>query len=687
VRAHVVQLGDGNYEYTYNGIKGEFTRADVDEVEINDAVLRVFAEKLAVIKDAQIVAKKAVIDAKDAVIKAEIVASKLSSLCNIISANPALAHDLSAEEDFQEENDEKDDKKSERKAMEEAFQKKADELLEMDLDTHAAKVALSRKAIPEPRGGTSFDDFVGKWQFEALNQGDVAIAETVEKAFKSMLAEPVGGTWSESDSVAVRLEDLKQYVSKASKRNFPRRFEIAVTRPFVFAVLKCAFPALKGLVASDSELHLYTENAGEVKNARLYGNADAALLPLNVGATNVQYDDTSRRFSLLVVEAKRALDTRGKRDALCGGERDFVWVSGADPSESMRAGTCLFTDGVSWYFARMAWRYSGIDRSWRREIVMSPEISLASEGGWSDLAKWFVFALRQAVDKPFESTGLSVCRWGSSAWRLVDMLSVGKRSVVARWRYGNVARGNDKKTVDVNNSVDVDNSVVDNAVAMVVDTGKAAVVTEGDTVIVKMIVGSDVAERNQQLSAFFEREREMLRQFAGSAAFVHLAANFPRCDTQYIAMCDGGRSLASFDISGTKGQSLAKLVVKDIWRGALVILAAAKLCHFDITQYNIVVTHDLQSAKLIDLESMTRIGESTAGSPTAVGDGIAGAKASEEFDKRSVYAVLKCLWDLSLTSFEKRKGFAMELSSDVEWNAFVTEIENPTEMTNDSERK
>jgi hypothetical protein len=70
---------------------------------------------------------------------------------------------------------------------------------------------------------------------------------------------------------------------------------------------------------------------------------------------------------------------------------------------------------------------------------------------------------------------------------------------------------------------------------------------------------------------------------------------------------DCGAALATFNIRGAAGRELATAVHRDIWAGALPVLNRLKLCHFDITENNIVVSDaDARGhAKLIDLESMT----------------------------------------------------------------------------------
>ena len=364
-------------------------------------------------------------------------------------------------------------------------------------------------------------------------------------------------------------------------------------------------------------------------------NADAALFALNAGAQSVEYGEAARRFSLLAVEIKRWLDQNGKSDALCSGECDFMWVSGREPGDSMPVGTSLFTDGVSWFFARMAWRFDGRDSSWRREIRLSPEISLESDSGWQLLAQWFSFAVQQAVSAPREPTGLSVCEWGETRWRLADVLSAGSRSIVSRWRRDN------------------------------------------DTVVVKFAFQSADAARRLEIHKYFEREREMLRVFADTASFVHLHSHFPHYDTVYTAMDDVGLSLAALDISGTTGQQLAKLVLAHIWGGALVALDRLQLCHFDITEHNIVVAHDRQSAKLVDLESVTAFGQPTSGRPTAVSNGAAAKRplASKAFDQQSVCAVLKCLWDLAIASFAQRREFVVEFADKLKRDTLVSEVD------------
>ncbi len=636
-RATVAPLGNGEYEYEYKGITGTFSAAQVAEEwsgEVTADVLRFYAERVAAERAqaeerARREAGESQTTAAAAGSTARVAADHLHAIFDLISAAPGRAHSTATSRSHSEpaskaasiallQTDDDDDD---------------DQVVLQEAVLYAANAAKSRKGAPDK--GTTFDHFVGTWQLGAY---DAAVVKNVEDAFASKLNAEVGGTWSKTDSVQERLQRLRDSRFKSSKErqrlDFPPAFEIKVTHPLVFAVLSSAYGALRELVA-DRELHLYTENAGDIENVSSHRNADAALFVLSGGAQSVEYGDAARRFSLLAVEAKRMLDPNGKSDALCGGERDFMWVSGREPGESMPVGTSLFTDGVSWFFARMAWRFDGRDSSWRREIRMSPEISLASDGGgWQLLAQWFVFAVQQAVEVPREPTGLSVCEWSETAWRLAGVMSVGSRSIVSRWRRNN------------------------------------------DTVVVKFALKSEDAERRRKIHLYFEHERALLRLFADTASFVHLHAQFPLCDAIYTAMDDAGLSLAALDISGTAGRLLAKLIVKDIWHSALTALHARELCHFDITEHNIVVARDRQTAKLVDLESVTAFGKPTAGSPTAVSNGGATRPpvASKEFDQQSVCAVLKCLWDLAIASFQRRNEFVLELSGEGERIALINEI-------------
>jgi hypothetical protein len=64
-------------------------------------------------------------------------------------------------------------------------------------------------------------------------------------------------------------------------------------------------------------------------------------------------------------------------------------------------------------------------------------------------------------------------------------------------------------------------------------------------------------------------------------------------------------------------------------------------------------------AKLIDLESTTEEGQSAEGSPTAMTTTMANREqrprtATHAFDQQCVCAVLQCLWEMEMSSFEKR---------------------------------
>jgi hypothetical protein len=496
----------------------------------------------------------------------------------------------------------------------------------------AARAAVSRA------GGVEFRDFVGTWSLPASDGAWLAAADAIAGNFEAMLNKPISGYKRQaSDTVQARLDELVTFREKGAEArnaaNFPREFEIKVTHPFVFAVLNETAASLQALLPQ-AKLHLYSENVGKIANKLMHRNADAMFFA-DAEMKVSKFDARARRDSLVAVEAKRCLNAQGQSDALVGGERDFIIVSGDKPSDEMRIGTSVFTDGAEWYFARMAWRFS--DRAeWKREIVLSPPIDVTVSGGWRLLARWFACAFYSAVTTPREPTGLSEIAWtigGADPWHLTDVLSSGNRSIVSRWRNGVAA-----------------------------------------TVVVKFAVDAVTKARNTTIQQYFAHERAMLRKFASTPAFVHINVQFPAVDAVYVALEDGGASLASFNIRGAAGRALAKVVHQHIWVGALAALKEAKLCHFDITENNVVVAADRASAKLIDLESVTGVGQSAAASPTAAIKEVRPAVASVEFDEQCVCAILRCLWTTEIASFEERAAFVAQFGADEERQRFVDEI-------------
>jgi serine/threonine protein kinase len=291
----------------------------------------------------------------------------------------------------------------------------------------------------------------------------------------------------------------------------------------------------------------------------------------------------------------------------------------------MPVGTSVFTDGVEWYFARIAWRMN--DRfEWTRNIKMSPKIDVTAAGGWALLARWFAVSFHEAVTTPFEQTGMAVVKWrrvGGQEWELADMFGAGTRSTVTRWRL------------------------------------------EADSVIVKFIAAGATQDRATKVAGYFAHERAMLQTLAQVPSIVHAHPTFARVDSVFTALEDCGDSLAHLNIRGAAGQALAKIVFKDIWCGALAALKAANLCHFDITEHNIAINFDCTKAKLIDLESCTTIGDATPSIPTATTDvPNRPARATAVFDEQAVCAILKCLWLLEVSSFAKRKSFFNEFAAD-----------------------
>jgi hypothetical protein len=541
-------------------------------------------------------------ESTDALHSAELAASNLTSLYDRISAAPKRERSTSAtRSDSRPATQQGDDDDA-------VEQVRARSIAQVD----AATVAHTRTVTSN---GREFDHFVGRWQLpRSTNVARTNAATAMEASFSSVLSKRING----GETFQTRLESLQTYRDKdasvRSKKKFPREFEVKVTHPFVFAVLKAIKAPLQTLLGN-AVLHVYTEK-GDIPTVVTYRNADAMFFADS--EQNVTYDERARRDSLLAVEAKRSLDNQGKSDALVGGERDFMIVSGEAACEQMRVGTSVFSDGVTWYFARIAWRcVDGL--RWEREIKMSPKIDVTRSGGWRNLARWFAFAFDEAVNRPVESTGLRarVAAWlvGATKLQLCDVMSHGLRSVVTRWR-----------------SEDDTNSVV-----------------------IKFMKRAD-AQRTAKNQRHFEREREMLQMFADDSLFVHVDARLT-VSGGFIALEDCGDALASFNIRGAAGKALATIVMRDIWYGALQVLRTKSLCHFDITENNIAIAAGRQSARLIDLESMTEVGFSAAASPTAATVSSRPSNATFQFDEKCVCAILKCLWDDATSSFEKRKTF------------------------------
>jgi hypothetical protein len=225
-----------------------------------------------------------------------------------------------------------------------------------------------------------------------------------------------------------------------------------------------------------------------------------------------------------------------------------VIVSGDAPVDEMRVGTSVFTDGVEWYLARIAWRYS---TKWTRDIKISPAINVsAASDGWQQLARWFAFAFHDAVTMPRELTGLSRIAWtvaGSAAWHLVDVMSCGKRSIVSRWQTPFIV-----------------DEAADSAVLPADAVTRIQPVCK--TTVVKFAVGrdDDNGARLREVQRYFAHEREMLRKFVAQPSFVHIDALFPVVDGIYVALEDGGVALASINIRCAAGRELAVLVCEHI---------------------------------------------------------------------------------------------------------------------------
>jgi hypothetical protein len=508
-----------------------------------------------------------------------------------------------------------------------------------DLTNDQFRAALFSSKVVQSRhsdGGREFSDFVGKWTLPTManavwHAAADAIFENFDwpnREFRPMIP------------LSARVTDLQAFRNKpASVRvdaGFPREFEVDVTHPAVFAVLDETIHPLATLLTNEY-LHLFEDAAGGLPNEVSYRNA-VAIIFRDAEQTVSTFDECARRHTVIAVEAKRFLDAKGCSDALVGGERDFVLLAGDVPSYMMRVGTSLFTDGVDWYFGRIAWRMT--DRGkWEREIKISPKIDVTVVGGWRLLSRWFAFAFHEVVQTPYESTGLRQLtqhwRVGSTLWQLCDVMSAGDRSMVSRWRTAN----------------------------------------NEQSVVIKFVAVGGSKKRMAELENYFRRECKMLRKFADEDPFVHVSSLFGELSDIYIPLEDGGAALSCFNVRGAAGKQLAKTVVKHIWRGALVTLKAASLCHFDITEHNIVVSSNRSSAKLIDLESVTKEGESAAARPTAATHKRPGV-ATFEFDEQCLCAVAKCLWDTTISSFEQRRDFVDEFESESVRLGLISNVES-----------
>lgn len=565
-------------------------------------------------------------------------AKDLQSVCNLISAAPTVAHSTS----------------SSRSASADATAAPLPLLATQQTDDDEDGVAPTKdqleaavaadRAAASRAGGTEFADFVGTWSMPSADDAAWRAAATeIAVKFEAMLSTKISG-WKrdDNDTAQTRLDELTQFRAQgASARNaakFPRQFETKLTHPFVFAVLNATKSPLAALLPAKT-LHLYTENVGPIANKPTHRNNADAMLFGDAESRVSHLDSRARRDALVVIEAKRWLNKQGQADALVGGERDFVIVSGDAPSDMMRACTSVFADGVEWYFARIAWSFS--DRGeWKRDIKISPKIDATAVDGRRLLARWFAFAFYEAVNRPNQPTGLRQITWqvGAVWWQLADVMSCGTRSIVSRWRQTR------SSTVD-------------------------------RTIVVKFAVAGITEEINDKIRRYFACERNMLRQFAANASFVHIDALFPVVDGIYVALEDGGVALASFNIRGAAGHRLAKAVYQHIWLGALLALKEHNLSHFDITENNIVVSADRGGAKLIDLESVTCVGQSVAASPTAaINNGVRPAVASVSFDEQCVCAILQCLWVAEIASFEERASFVAQFGADVVRRGLVEQI-------------
>jgi len=576
-------------------------------------------------------AKEIELAAKQAKHTAELAAKDLQSVYNLISAAPTVAHSTS----------------SSRSASDATVAAPLPLLATQQTDDDEDGVAPTKdqleaavaadRAAASRAGGTEFADFVGTWSMPSTDDAAWRAAATeIAVKFEAMLSTKISG-WKrdDNDTSQTRLDELTQFRAQgASARNaakFPRQFETKVTHPFVFAVLNATKSPLAALLPAKT-LHLYTENVGPIANNPTHCNNADAMLFGDAEAHVSHLDSRARRDALVVIEAKRWLNKQGQTDALVGGERDFVIVSGDAPSDMMRACTSVFADGVEWYFARIAWSFS--DRGeWKRDIKMSPKIDVTAVDGWRLLASWFAFAFYEAVNRPNQPTGLRQIKWqvGAVWWQLADVMSCGTRSIVSRWR---------QTPANVGSTTVVDS-----------------------TIVVKFAVAGITMEINDKIQRYFACERNMLRQFAAKASFVHIDALFPVVDHLYVALEDGGVALASSNIRGAAGRRLAKAVYQHIWLGALVALKEHNVSHFDITENNIVVSVD-RGAKLIDLESVTGGGQSAAASPTAAINGVRPAVASVAFDEQCVCAILRCLCVADIASFEERASFVARFGAD-----------------------
>jgi predicted Ser/Thr protein kinase len=551
--------------------------------------------------------------------------------------------------------------------------------------------------------GQDFEDFVGKWTRGQSRNEDLfhTNANSISKILTTLMDT---SDTEEHRNYSSRYDTLSENLTrdkKKSRGNAANTFEKDETQPFVNGILAAALPVLSAhhasILASSTgdlgrmdetgsngytnavhELVLFTKIAPGINGSATSAanhiteqtkadrRPDAAFCrlgnlqspgnqsgtrPARQGRKPVRPDfgklDRAARSknTYFTVEAKSTLDASHNLAAFIECERDLAAISSV-PADKLRAGFSIVTDGMNWYFLRIAWKLRQ-DITWEREVVISEKVTIHPKGSFIELAEWLLFILESSM-APTVCTdlGKTLCQETNGLSLSLNKIFShdGNRSTTSCWR----VKGDD----------------VDALVVL-----KAC-----------QIFGFPLqAARDEKNRGYMRKETALLRNFAQSGTMPDCFPKISLLESRLPSLRDGGlwleysgEAIGTLEIGGERGRVLAAIVYRDIYCRALAFLAARNLCHGDIHEHNILISSD--RAVLIDFESAVDFNDSLSNSPVKYRCAAitAGAK---EVDELIVSGLVTCLAKSKCTDFKEMKTLVqVESFKEEEWKSSIEQM-------------
>ena len=439
----------------------------------------------------------------------------------------------------------------------------ADALCQLD---HVKKFSL----------GHNFEECIDAKAFNDLSVDDARVEAIADAWQKLLCSDRAYHVKHRSEPITTRQLFVQLCEATESSVFQPKYFETQRTQPFVNLLLLKALPFLQKLVANDDKrkLMLWCEAKFDQKDnvtnehatfGRLAPStccSDQSLFLRHKTDRRDVYDDFDRANAVVTVECKRTLvsDTDTTKihhpmceQALLGGERDALFVSGRRVGHQMRRHHVILTDGVVFYRARVHWTYTGY---WQRMVKLSSCTSLRPENGKAEIAqlksvaRLFVGSVLDGLKCEFEPTScLQSVTFRDQQLSLVKCLNNDLKRVIAKWQ-----------VVDGNKS---SNFVV-----------KAHVFSRRMS-SERLMREIEVVQKLQQMTSGNNDSALSHLPLPLSLSVLRLRVEF---SDQLLVYHDGGEPLTAQFVGGEDGERLADIFEKCILNGALPYCTDLDLC-------------------------------------------------------------------------------------------------------------